>query len=171
MSGPGLARKLNDCRTCHAPVEDGTDADDSRPHNAFGKRLKGVRATLKKAGKASGIADRIKAIADEDSDGDGVANLLEVVTGHFPGEADDRPAEVELAAGRRAIAALKLARNGYPWNPFERVARPEVPPVRSRPLGPQPDRLTLSWPITRTRGLEHRQPGADGRYSSAAIWT
>ena len=99
--GPGLARKLNDCRTCHVPVEDGTDAVDSRPHNAFGKRLKAVRATLKKPVRPSASPTRIEAIADEDSDGDGVSNLLELVTGHFPGEADDRPAEVELANGRR----------------------------------------------------------------------
>lgn len=53
--GLGMTGKLNDCRTCHAPAEEGADALDSRPHNAFGKRLKAVRGELKKAGKATGI--------------------------------------------------------------------------------------------------------------------
>jgi hypothetical protein len=130
--GPGLARKLNDCRTCHQVPEEGADAAEDRPHNAFGKRLKAVRAELKKGGKPSGIPARVEAVAGEDSDGDGVPNLLELVTGHFPGEADDTPAEVELARGREAIAALERSRSGYPWNPFERVERPEVPVDRSQ---------------------------------------
>jgi hypothetical protein len=131
--GPGMARKLNDCRTCHMVPEEGADAsEEDRPHNAFGKRLKAVRAQLKKAGKPSGIPARIQAVAGEDSDGDGVANLLELVTGHFPGEADDTPAATELARGRAIVAALERSRSGYPWNPFERVSRPAVPAVRSR---------------------------------------
>ncbi len=130
--GPGLARKLNDCRTCHLVPEEGADPAEDRPHNAFGKRLKAVRSQLRKAGKPSGIPARVEAVASEDSDGDGVPNLLELVTGHFPGEADDTPAEAELARGRDAIAALERARSGYPWNPFERVERPDVPVDRSR---------------------------------------
>ncbi len=130
--GSSSVRKLNDCRTCHLPAEEGADAFDSRPHNPFGKRLKAVRPQLKKAGKASGIPARVEAIADEDCDGDGISNLLELVTGHFPGEAGDRPADHELAGGRAAIAALRRAQSGYRWNPYERVARPEVPLVRRR---------------------------------------
>ena len=138
--GPGLARKLNDCRTCHVPAEEGADALDARPHNPFGKRLKAVRSELRKAGKPSGIPARVEAVADEDSDGDGISNLLELVTGHFPGEADDRPAAGELAKGRAAIAALRRAQSGYAWNPFERVARPEVPARPFAGLGAKPDR-------------------------------
>jgi len=129
--GPGGAKKLNDCRTCHLPPEEASDAVDEKPHNPFGKRLKAVRAELKKAGKPSGIPARIEAVADEDSDGDGVANLLELVTGHFPGEADDRPATAELVRGRAVIAELRRATSGYGWNPFERVARPGLPTIRS----------------------------------------
>jgi len=129
--GLGPARKLNDCRTCHLVPEQGADSLDERPHNPFGKRLKAARSELKRAGKPSGILARIEAIADEDSDGDGIPNLLELVTGHFPGEAEDQPATAELAKGRAAIAALKQAARGYAWNPFERVARPPLPVVRS----------------------------------------
>ncbi len=127
--GPTLARKLNDCRTCHLVPEAGADPSEDRPHNAFGRRLKAVRSQLRKAGKPSGIPARIEAVANEDSDGDGVPNLLELVTGHFPGEAADRPGASELTRGRAAIAALERARSGYPWNPFERVSRPPVPAV------------------------------------------
>ncbi len=130
--GPGVARKLNDCRTCHLPAFEGDDTLDARPHNPFGKRLKAVRVELRKAGKPSGIPARVDAVADEDSDGDGISNLLELVTGHFPGEADDRPATGELAKGRAAIIALRQAQSGYAWNPFEPVGRPEIPVIRSR---------------------------------------
>ena len=118
--GPGVARKLNDCRTCHVPVEEGTDALDERPHNPFGKRLKAVRPELKRAGKPSAIPARVNAVADEDSDGDGISNLLELVTGHFPGEADDRPSSGELDRGRAAVAVLRRAQSGYAWNPFKK---------------------------------------------------
>src|SRR5262249_45366824 len=97
--GPGLARKLKDCPTRQLPPEEGADASEDRPHNAFGRRLKAVRAQLRKAGKPSGIPARIEVVAGEDSDGDGVPNLLELVTGHFPGEAEDRPDTSELAIG------------------------------------------------------------------------
>jgi hypothetical protein len=130
--GSGVAGKLNDCRTCHVPADEGTDALDVRPHNVFGKRLKAVRSELKKADKPAGIPARIDAVADEDSDGDGVSNLLELVTGHFPGEAEDHPAASELAKGNAAIAALRRAHGGDLWNPFERVARPKLPDVRCR---------------------------------------
>src|SRR5262249_14736379 len=69
--GPGAARKLNDCRTCHLEPEEGADPTEERPHNAFGRRLKAVRSQLRKAGKPSGIPARIEAVAAEDSDGDG----------------------------------------------------------------------------------------------------
>jgi hypothetical protein len=78
------ASRLNDCRTCHLPDKDG--AADEKPHNAFGKRLKAVRRELLTAGKPTDLTARILAIADEDSDGDGVPNLLELVTGHSPGD-------------------------------------------------------------------------------------
>ncbi len=129
--GSGMARKLNDCRVCHVAPEPGADDPEDRPHNAFGRRLKAVRGELKRAGKPSGIVARVQAVGGEDSDGDGVSNLLELVTGHFPGEASDRPGESELARGRALVAALERPRGDYPWNPFERVSRPAVPVVRA----------------------------------------
>ena len=126
--------------TC--PAEEGADSADERPHNPFGKRLKAVRSELKKAGKPSGIPARIEAIADEDSDGDGVPNLLELVTGHFPGEADDQPAAAELAKGRAAIAALEAGASGYR---LESVRASRASGASRRPI-PGLGRKTRSMP-------------------------
>src|SRR5690348_5223996 len=60
--GPGLVPKLNDCRTCYLEPEEGSDPMEERPHNSFGKRLKAVRAQLKRAGKPSRIPARIQAV-------------------------------------------------------------------------------------------------------------
>jgi hypothetical protein len=158
--GPGLARKLNDCRTCHVEPEPGADASEDRPHNAFGKRLKAVRSQLRKTGQPSGIPARIEAIAAEDSDGDGVPNLLELVTGHFPGEAEDKPAASELARGRAAVAALQQSRSGYPWNPFERVSRPPVPIVATTAM-------PIRNPIDAFIAAEHATRGLTARLEAS----
>src|SRR5262245_54390793 len=90
--GPFLAKKLNDCRTCHLPDPPGKAGDgEEKPHNPFGARLKAVRSELRKAGKPTTLEARLEAILQEDSDGDGVSNLLELLTGHFPGDAADTP--------------------------------------------------------------------------------
>ena len=70
--GPYLPKKLNDCRTCHLPDPPGYKDGDDKPHNVFGARLVAVKKELKYAGKKTTIADRLDAIAEEDSDGDGV---------------------------------------------------------------------------------------------------
>jgi hypothetical protein len=130
--GPFLPKKLNDCRTCHLPDPPGTKpSDDEKPHNAFGARLKAVRKELRKAGKSTTLIDRIMAIADEDSDGDGVPNLVELLTGHNPGDKDDRPTEAELVKAKDLVLAFVKSRNSYPWRPFERVQRPALPIVNN----------------------------------------
>jgi hypothetical protein len=122
------AQKLADCRTCHV-VAGPEDDPEEKPHNAFGARLKAVRGELRKAGSKAGIAERIGAIADEDSDGDGVGNLLELLAGRYPGEPGDRPAPEDLPAARRALAEFRTSGKGPEWSPFEPVRRPEVPVV------------------------------------------
>ena len=101
LSGPRRREQAQRLPDLPRSTRRGDDPELERPHNAFGKRLKAVRLELKKAGKPSGIPARLEAVADEDSDGDGVANLLELVTGHFPGEADDRPADGRARPGPR----------------------------------------------------------------------
>src|SRR5262245_2985771 len=120
--GSHLSPKLNDCRTCHQPDPPGKKVEDGdKPHNAFGRRLRKVRDELRKAGKKSDLASRLDAIADEDSDGDGVPNLIELLTGHNPGDPRDTPSREEIATARRTVVAFLRSRSAYAWTPFERV--------------------------------------------------
>src|SRR5581483_1438115 len=130
--GTLLAKKLNDCRTCHLPDPPGAKPDDAdKPHNRYGARLLAVRAELRRAGKDSDIISRIHALAREDSDGDGVANILEILSGHFPGDADDVPTKEEVALAEKTLQTFLARETGYPWKPFEVVRRPAVPKVKN----------------------------------------
>ncbi len=132
--GQFLPKKLNDCKTCHLPDPPGpakTGEDSEKPHNVFGARVKAVRQELKKAGKKSNLDARLDALLNEDSDGDGVSNLVEILSGHFPGDAKDRPTAAELVEAKKLVAAFLKMRNGYPWRPFEVVQRPAVPKVKN----------------------------------------
>jgi hypothetical protein len=132
--GPFLAKNLNDCRTCHLPDPPGQNHDgleSEKPHNPFGARLKAVREELRLAGKKTTIAARLEAIALEDSDGDGVPNLIELLSGHNPGDPLDKPTAAEVAAANQTLIAFRKARNAYPWTPFETVQRATVPKVRN----------------------------------------
>jgi hypothetical protein len=132
--GPFLAKKLNDCRTCHLPDQSSaavTDLPQDKPHNPFGARLKAVKSELRQAGKMTTIAARLEAIAEEDSDGDGVSNLLELLSGHYPGDASDKPTAAEVTEARKTLAAFRKWKSGYPWTPFETIKRPPVPSVKN----------------------------------------
>ena len=153
--GPFLAKKLNDCRTCHVPDGPAARKDDEKPHNVFGARLKAVRAELREAGKKTTIEARLQAVLDEDSDGDGVSNLLELLTGHFPGDKNDRPTAAELANVNATLVAFKKFQGGYPWRPFDVVTRPAVPTVK-----------TKGWvrnPIDAFIAVEHEAQGLKAR--------
>src|SRR5262249_36142994 len=127
--GPYLAPKLNDCRTCHLPEKDRQAEEEyaGKPHNAFGARLAKVRAELRKADKPYNLPARLEAIANEDSDGDGISNLLELLSGHFPGDAEDKPSEAELAAARQMLPTFLAYRQANAWNPWAPIRRPVVP--------------------------------------------
>src|SRR5262249_18979329 len=70
-------------------------------------------------------------IAEEDSDGDGIPNLLEILTGHYPGDPNDKPTDAEITAGRKRMAEFLKTKTGYPWTPFETVRRPAIPRVKN----------------------------------------
>ncbi len=123
--GPYFLAGVNDCRLCHLPGD--TDPHADKPRNAFGERLEEVRQELKQAKKPTDIVARFDAIADEDADGDGVPNLLELLTGHFPGDAKDKPTSDELKAAEKTLAKYRRFLVSYPWRPFEPVTRPPVP--------------------------------------------
>ena len=132
--GAGFATRLNDCRTCHQP-QSSEEAVESlelgvKPHNAFGRRLKVLRRERKEAGAPTDLIARLEAIANEDSDADGAPNLLELLTGHNPGEAEDVPTAAELVEGNRKVGAFLARPRGYAWRPLERVERPALPAVR-----------------------------------------
>jgi hypothetical protein len=125
-----LAKNLARCTTCHLPGENkNPESLDEIPHNPFGARLRVVGKELVADGKKKDIPARLKLIAHEDSDGDGVENETELLLGHNPGDATDAPTYEELADGvaRRAEFAAFLA--SYRWQPFEPVVRPSVPAV------------------------------------------
>ena len=127
-----LAKELNRCTTCHLPSERKEPKSlEEFPHNAFGKRLEQLGTELAAAGKPSSLAARLALAAREDSDGDGVANEVELLLGKNPGDAKDKPPTKELsrASAKQAEFAKFLA--AYRWRPFETVARPAVPVVKS----------------------------------------
>ncbi|MFL5341574.1 MAG: DUF1553 domain-containing protein [Gemmataceae bacterium] len=150
--GPFLSAKLNACVLCHQT--NATD-EDEKPHNPFGARLKTVRAELQKAGRKTDIVSRFEAIAEEDSDGDGVPNLIEILTGHNPGDPKDRPTEVEIAQAKKTVAAFRKYLAAYPWRPFEPVRRPELPQVK--------DAGWVRNPIDRFIAAEHAEHGLTPR--------
>ncbi len=132
--GAFLSKKLNDCRACHLPDPAGkpqTEDDSEKPHNVFGARLKAIKSDLRKAGKSTTLEARLRIILDEDSDGDGVSNLIEILTGHFPGDKDDRPTAAELDKAKTVVTAFGKMKDGHPWRPFEVVQRPDVPAVKN----------------------------------------
>src|SRR5262245_44615465 len=131
--GVYLPKKLNDCRTCHLPDPAGAAKDDEadKPHNAFGAKLKATRIALRKMGKSATIEASLEAMLDDDTDGDGVGNRIEILTGHFPGDKDDRPSADELAKAKSLLVEFAKLKSGYPWRPFESVERPAVPSVKN----------------------------------------
>ncbi len=130
--GPELSKKLHDCRTCHLADKPGAN-DEEKPHNVFGARLAALRKEFRKAGKDSDIIARLEASADEDSDGDGVANFLEIISGHSPADPADKPSAKEVTRARGRLVELRARRSGvYAWKPFEPVKRPPIPAVKNK---------------------------------------
>ncbi|MBM3460133.1 MAG: DUF1549 domain-containing protein, partial [Armatimonadetes bacterium] len=97
------------------------------PHNPFGKRLHEAAEPLRRAGERSDLAARVRRIAAEDADGDGVPNEVEILLGTWPGDPTARPS----AAGRARVGALQQRLqafySAYRWRPLEPVRRPPVP--------------------------------------------
>ncbi len=128
-----LAKNLNTCTTCHLPSDKKDPQSlDEFPHNAFGARLRVEKKTLAAAGKPTDIPARITAISNEDSDGDGVDNLTEILLGHRPGDAADKPAEAELKNAPAKLAEFGKFLASYRWRPFEPVTRPPVPSIKNK---------------------------------------
>src|ERR1043166_6951269 len=114
-----LAKDLNRCTTCHLPSDNKAPEDlDEFPHNPFGNRLRLLRKELRADGKKADIATRLKIVAREDSDGDGVDNETEILLGHNPGDAKDFPTKKELAEAKQRRAEFEKYLTSYRWQPF-----------------------------------------------------
>ncbi|MDR3637889.1 MAG: hypothetical protein P4L84_29055 [Isosphaeraceae bacterium] len=110
--GAPLPKKLNDCRTCHTPApSDDASQVNGRTLNVFGQRLRKALPELRAAKKRAGISNRLEAVADDDSDGDGASNLLELLVGRFPGDSADTPSREEQEKARDAVASFRRARS------------------------------------------------------------
>jgi hypothetical protein len=103
---------------------------DNPPHNVFGQRLRELGEQIGEDEPEGDIISRLKRVAQEDADGDGVANELELLAGKYPGREQNRPDEQELIAARAAVAAREREATGYPWDPFRSVVRPAVPATK-----------------------------------------
>jgi hypothetical protein len=129
--GPFMTPRLNDCRTCHLAEKKDGEGEDEKPHNAFGTRLKAERIRLRKAGMPAGVADALNAVAGEDSDRDGVSNLIELLAGNNPGETADVPSPARVVETRKTLVEFRRRDSAYAWKPFEKVVRPPVPVVKN----------------------------------------
>lgn len=68
----------------------GKDAKNKKPHNYFGLQL------FMLGGKKRPFAQRLAAARLLDADGDGYPNDMELLTGHRPADASDKPTDVEV---------------------------------------------------------------------------
>jgi hypothetical protein len=126
-----------------------------KPHNPFGARLKAAKAELKKLGKPTDIPSRLEYIAQEDSDGDGVSNMIELLSGHFPGDSSDQPTPAEITQARETLLAFQKFHKAYPWKPFEIVQRPTEPQIKNQ--------FWVRNPIDAFIGAEHEERGLKPR--------
>ena len=128
-----LAKSLARCTTCHLPSDrKNPESLDEFPHNPFGARLRAVSSPKSTEDGRKDIPSRLKLIAREDSDGDGVDNESELLLGHHPGDAKDKPTKKELADARAKRAEFDLFLASYRWQPFEPVVRPTIPTLVNR---------------------------------------
>jgi hypothetical protein len=127
-----LSKALNRCTTCHLPSDHkAPESLDEFPHNPFGHRLRLLGKELVKAGEKKDLPGRLALVAKEDSDGDGVLNQIEVLLGHNPGDAQDKPNRKELSEGKKRSIEFEGFLASYRWQPFEPVRRPAVPKVKN----------------------------------------
>src|SRR5205823_3276353 len=148
--GQYLPTNLNSCTTCHLPakLDHPPENLDEFPHNPFGKRLRALGQQLKREGKAKDLATRLALIAREDADGDGVPNEVELLLGHGPGDAKDKPSKQDLASLPMRQATFAKFLKLYRWEPFQPVKRPAIPKATAPLLSSlqTPARIDVSTP-------------------------
>jgi hypothetical protein len=126
--GKFLGKGLQSCTTCHeAATRKDPESLEEIPHNAFGEALRKAGRRLRSEGKKREMEARLGIVGGEDSDGDGVDNLTELLLGHNPGVGKDVPSSQELARVGERREAFAAFLKEYRWRPFEVVSRPGVP--------------------------------------------
>ena len=126
-----LSKELNRCTTCHLPSDKKTpESLDQFPHNPFGHRLRMLGQELAETGGKKDIPTRLALLAQEDSDGDGALNQIELLLGHNPGDPQDKPNQKEFSTAKKRLAEFEKFLASYRWQPFELVRRPAVPKVK-----------------------------------------
>ncbi len=152
-----LPAPVNACTTCHLPSDKRSPETLAEfPHNAFGARLRALGEQFRAEGKKADLASRLTALAAEDSDGDGVDNLTELLLGHNPGDAKDLPSKRELADAKKRRADYDKFLAAYRWKPFDVVQRPPVPHI-GKTLSANPIDAFLAVE-QQARGLKPRPP-------------
>ena len=150
-----LARDLARCTTCHLPSDNKEPQSlEEFPHNRCGDRLRVLGKQLAAKGQKKDMATRLKLVAREDSDGDGVDNETEILLGHNPGDRKDTPTKTELANAKRRRTEFDKFLASYRWRPFDPVVRPRVP------------KADVKWarnPIDAFIAAEHRAHGLKPR--------
>ena len=128
--GNPLPRAMQTCSTCHLTRQQSDEPaefdETAPPHNVFGLRLIELAEERDTPGSAADIAVRLEQAGPEDADGDSISNDVEILSGHAPGNATDRPsaAVVESVVGH--VAQLTRMRRGYRWSPFTAVQQPQL---------------------------------------------
>ncbi|MBI3416155.1 MAG: DUF1553 domain-containing protein [Verrucomicrobia bacterium] len=128
-----FATNLNSCTTCHLPAKLAHPPEnlDEFPHNPFGARLREVGKKLVQRGENKSISQRLALIASEDADGDGVPNEIELLLGHAPGDAQDKPSKIELAGVTKLRGEFARFQAASRWEPFQTVNMPAVPKAKN----------------------------------------
>ncbi|MDA1164423.1 MAG: DUF1553 domain-containing protein [Planctomycetota bacterium] len=154
------SERLDSCAVCHLRAKpDGAESLDEFPHNAFGDRLRLIGEEAAENGPELTIQERLARTAEEDSDGDGVSNLRELLAGTSPGSAKDKPVAAESERIEKLLAEFAEYSERYQWRPFKPVVRPDVPDVK----------LT-AWtrnPIDRFVAAQHEARGLSPQLSAA----
>jgi hypothetical protein len=127
--GRFLSVRLDACVSCHRPAASAHAPKSLAefPHNAFGARLAALGKDLQAANKRWDIPTRLRLIATEDSDSDGVLNEDEILLGSNPGIRTEKPTGSRLAPLSRIKTSFSAFLNTYRWRPFDAVERPLLP--------------------------------------------